>query len=149
MNIEQMTYVLRQNPKATLRFDLPSGDAIPSHFHLTEVGRVQKTFIDCGGTRREATSCQLQLWSANDVEHRLVSEKLLAIIELASSILQSSELPVEVEYGETAAASYTIGEVVSAFGEIRFSLVGKQTDCLAKDKCGVDGSCETQSELSA
>lgn len=134
-------------PRIVFEFDLvtqPSGAAIPAHFHLTEVGQVHKASIDCGGTRREEVSCQLQLWSASDYEHRLSAEKLLSIVELAAPILQSNQLPVEVEYGENIASTYTIGDVVSAFGEIRFSLVGKKTDCLAKVKCGVGKCCNSE-----
>ena len=140
MNVENLKALLQKNQKASLQFDLPSGKSVPAHFHLTEVGRVHKTFIDCGGTKRETVACQLQLWTADDTHHRLVANKLLAIIELAAPVLQSEDIPVEVEYGELVAATYTIGSAVTAFGEIVFSLVGKQTDCLAKDKCGV-GEC--------
>ncbi|MEI7863404.1 MAG: DUF6428 family protein, partial [Planctomycetota bacterium] len=36
---------------------LPDKSFVPAHFHITEVGRVQKDFIDCGGTVRSATTC--------------------------------------------------------------------------------------------
>lgn len=144
MNVGQLTSLLEANPKAMLKFVLPNGDAIPQHFHLTEVGRVEKNFIDCGGTKRQSVSCLLQLWTADDFDHRLVADKLLSILKLASPLLQSDELTVEIEYGEKVAATYTIGNVVSAFGAVCFTLLGKQTDCLAKDKCGVDACCDSQ-----
>ena len=34
----------------TISFKLPDGSLVPSHFHVTEVGKVTKHFIDCGGT---------------------------------------------------------------------------------------------------
>jgi hypothetical protein len=71
MNISQMNQILAGGGDASLHFMLPTGEFVPSHFHVTEVGRVQKSFIDCGGTRREAASCVLQLWTAHDVDHRL------------------------------------------------------------------------------
>ena len=37
-------------------FQLPNGASIPSHFHITEIGKFSKHFIDCGGkVRREDT----------------------------------------------------------------------------------------------
>ena len=144
MNINELTVLLARQPESTLRFTLPNGEPIPAHFHLTEVGRVEKSFIDCGGTKRSTVSCQLQLWTADDFEHRLNAEKLLRVINLAAPILKSNELPVEVEYGTDVASIYTIGDVVSAFGSIQISLLGKQTDCLAKEKCGIGGCSETQ-----
>lgn len=87
MNVQQLKSLLQQHSESSLRLQLPSGEFIPEHFHVTEVGRVDKTFVDCGGTRRQTASCLLQTSDA-----------------------------------------------------LTFVLVGKQTDCLAKDQCGV-GEC--------
>ncbi len=39
--------------KKTIGFQLSSGEVVPSHFHVTEVGQINKRFIDCGGTLRD------------------------------------------------------------------------------------------------
>jgi len=67
MNIREFREALGRNPGAALHFMLPDGDFVPAHFHITEVGRVRKDFIDCGGTVRSATSCLFQVWVADDV----------------------------------------------------------------------------------
>ena len=140
MQLEQIIRVLNLNKNATPQFILPSGSHVPAHFHLTEVGRVEKSFIDCGGTVRSATTCLLQLWVANDVEHRLQCEKFANIIAMAEPLLKSTEMEVEVEYGKDVAATYSIDHAVASFGTIQFFLAGKQTDCLAKEKCGIDSA---------
>ena len=33
----------------TLKFQLPNGQFVPAHFHITEVGNVTRNYIDCGG----------------------------------------------------------------------------------------------------
>src|SRR5580700_6908951 len=99
MIVKQLTQLLEANSDSSLHIMLPSGEFVPDHFHVTEVGRVQKTFIDCGGTRRESVSCLLQTWTAHDVEHRLVAGKLSKILKLAEMVLGSDDLPLEVEYG--------------------------------------------------
>ena len=58
-------------------FQLENGDLIPEHFHVTEVGSVTKSFIDCGGTMRIEHRVNFQLWEANDYDHRLHHEKLV------------------------------------------------------------------------
>ena len=116
----------------------------PDHFHVTEVGRVQKSFIDCGGTRRESVSCVLQTWTAHDIEHRLVAGKLSKILKLAEKVLGSEDLPLEVEYGADVASQYILADVEVTPNGLLFVLVGKQTDCLARDKCGI-GECSTSS----
>ena len=116
----------------TIAFELPNGQLVPSHFHVTEVGKVSKHFIDCGGTVRKEEVANFQLWSANDYNHRLHPEKLLKIIELSEQVLGLEDLPIEVEYqGET------IGKFGLDFDGTNFLLTTKQTDCLAKDRCGV------------
>jgi len=128
----------------TVNFKLENGTSVPGHFHVTEVGRIDKNFIDCGGTRRQSASCLLQTWTANDVDHRLVAGKLAEILKLAFPILGSAELPVELEYGAAVAAQYTISNVEVSPRSVTFGLTGKQTACLAPDKCGV-GGCDPKS----
>ncbi len=144
MNVSELNQLLRDNPNAALRFVLPTGERIPEHFHVTEVGRVEKDFIDCGGTRRKSVTCLLQAWVANDLDHRIAAGKLATILKLSESVLRSAELPIEVEYGAEVAAQYQLSEVEVADGALNFLLVGKQTDCLAKEQCGA-GECSTPS----
>ena len=76
MNLDAFLAVLSENPAAAVHLMLPDGDFVPAHFHVTEVGRVHKDFIDCGGTVRSATTCVLQVWVADDTDHRLDTTKL-------------------------------------------------------------------------
>ena len=115
-----------------IAFVLPNGELVPSHFHVTEVGKISKHFIDCGGTVRKEEVANFQLWNANDYNHRLHPEKLLHIIQLSEKVLELEDLEIEVEYqGET------IGKFGLDFGGTNFLLTAKQTDCLAKDGCGI------------
>ncbi|KAB1066581.1 hypothetical protein F6U93_14280 [Tamlana haliotis] len=113
-------------------FQLPNGTLVPSHFHVTEVGKITKHFIDCGGTVRQEEVVNFQLWNANDYDHRLHPEKLLHIIELSEKTLEIGDLEIEVEYQDT-----TIGKYGLDFDGTNFLLTTKQTDCLAKDNCGI------------
>jgi hypothetical protein len=116
----------------TIGFQLPNGTMVPNHFHVTEVGKVTKHFIDCGGTLRNEVVANFQLWEANDYDHRLHPEKLIHIIELSDKLLNLGNLAIEVEYQGT-----TIGKYGLDFDGINFLLTTKQTDCLAKDNCGI------------
>src|SRR5690606_36284208 len=86
----------------TIEFKLPTGELVPSHFHVTEIGKVDKHFIDCGGTIRSESVINFQLWNANDYNHRLHPEKLVHIIELSERKLGLHDNEIEVEYqGDT------------------------------------------------
>jgi hypothetical protein len=115
-----------------LKFKLEDGTIVPAHFHITEVGMVSKLFIDCGGTIRTEKRVNLQLWSANDVDHQLMPNKLLQIIELSEQKLGIEDQEIEVEY-----QSATIGKYALAFDGSYFLLQNTQTACLAEDQCGI------------
>lgn len=115
-----------------IEFRLPNGDLLPEHFHVTEIGKISKHFIDCGGTVRKEEVANFQLWHANDYNHRLHPEKLLDIIKLSEKILGLEDLDIEVEY-----QGNTIGKYRLDFVNGNFLLTNIQTDCLAKDNCGI------------
>jgi hypothetical protein len=116
----------------TVNFILPNGALVSQHFHVTEIGAITRHFIDCGGTERIEKKINFQLWEADDYDHRLSAEKLLKIINLSEEKLGLGNLDVEVEY-----QSDTIGKYNLEFDGINFLLSSTQTDCLAKDKCGI------------
>ena len=115
-----------------IAFQLPNGELVPSHFHVTEVGKVNKHFIDCGGTVRKEEVANFQLWDSDDYDHRLHPEKLLHIIQLSEKMLELGDLDIEVEY-----QGQTIEKFGLDFQDNTFLLTTKQTDCLARDKCGI------------
>lgn len=115
-----------------LNFILPNGNMVPKHFHVTEVGQVNKHFIDCGGTVRDEKAVNFQLWEANDFDHRLAPKKLMEIIDLSERLLKIEDAEIEVEY-----QSDTIGKYSLEFNGTNFLLVSKQTNCLASDNCGI------------
>lgn len=117
----------------TVNFQLENGDSIPEHFHVTEVGIITKNFIDCGGTVRNETVANFQLWDANDYEHRLKPQKLLNIIALSEKVLGMEDYEIEVEYQSDTVGKYNLG-----YDGANFILYNKQTTCLASDACGIN-----------
>lgn len=113
-------------------FQLEDGQYVPEHFHVTEVGIITKSFIDCGGTVRHEKAVNFQLWNANDYDHRLKPAKLLDIIKLSEEKLGIEDFEIEVEYqGET------IGKYGLGFNGKNFVLQNKTTACLAPDACNI------------
>ena len=116
----------------TLKFQLPNGEFVPAHFHITEVGNITRNFIDCGGVQRQENKLNLQLWVASDTDHRLDPTNLLNILQLAEKQLGNSNVEVEVEYQQS-----TIGRYKLAFNGAVFQLINTQTACLAPNQCGI------------
>ncbi|MBX2942708.1 MAG: hypothetical protein KF860_10200 [Cyclobacteriaceae bacterium] len=118
-------------------FQLENGVFVPENFHVTEVGQISKTFIDCGGVIRKEKVVNFQLWNADDFEHRLKPAKLLSIIKLCEEKLGIEDAEIEVEY-----QTETIGKYDLEFNGNHFILKNKQTACLANDACGVPSADE-------
>lgn len=138
MKLSEFKSILKDQKK--LSFVLPNGSFVPSHFHVTEVGQIDKRFIDCGGTLRDESVVNFQLWEANDYDHRLHPEKLVNIIELSEKLLNIQDNEIEVEY-----QGDTIGKYGIDFDGNSFLLTSTVTDCLAKDKCGIPPQKEKRS----
>lgn len=81
---------------------------------------------------RREHSVNFQLWYSDDLDHRLDPKKLVDIITLSEDKLGLSDTEVEVEY-----QSDTIGKYGLDFDGTSFLLTAKQTDCLAKEGCGI------------
>lgn len=124
-----------------LNFELADGTLVPQHFHVTEIGQIEKNFIDCGGTVRREKTVNFQLWQAGDFDHRLAPEKLNDIIALSETRLGITDGDIEVEY-----QNETIGKYGLDFSGKNFVLTSKQTACLASDRCGVTDEREALSE---
>ena len=149
MNLSEFKSLLKSQAGNNFQIQLPDGSPVPVSFHVTEVGRVQKTFIDCGGTLRELITCQLQVWVGDDVDHRLEARKAAAILEKAKSFLPDDTVPVEIEYEQAVISQYTIESHDIIDGAVVLHLAHKHTDCLAKELCLVPGTGEKESSCCA
>lgn len=139
MKVSEFNRYLLSSSDHEMRFVFADGDTIPLHAHVTEVGRVDKHFIDCGGTVRQTSHCSLQVWvAANDEEHRFAPGKLAKVMGMAAPVLRGDDLDVEIEFEDCGGISqYPVLEAEAADGTLTFHLGAKHTDCLAKEACGL------------
>jgi hypothetical protein len=110
----------------------PDGAEVPKHFHITEVGQINKRFIDCGGTVRNENVISMQLWESIDFWHRIEPSKLISIIDISIDKLGIDNHEIEIEY-----QGDTIGKYGVQFDNGTFKLTATYTACLASDKCGI------------
>lgn len=135
MKLDELKSILGRNPDLNLRFVLPDGARVPAHAHVTEVARIDKRFVDCGGTLRNDALCRLQVWVADDFHHRLNAGKLLGILAKAAALLQSETLEVDVEYEAGWISQFPVNTVEATPTELVFTLGTRHTACLAEDQC--------------
>lgn len=135
MKTSELLAILSAHPSHHLQFILPDGGLVPIHAHITEVGRVDKTFLDCGATLRKLSYLCLQSWVADDTDHRLPAGKLAEIIERATPILGTDDLEVELEYEEGFISQFPLEDSQIRDNLLIFTIGTKHTDCLAKEIC--------------
>ena len=137
MTLDGFAAALSANPDVPVHVMLPDRSFVPAHFHVTEVGRVQKDFVDCGGTVRRSASCVLQVWVANDVAHRLNTGKLAQIMQQGIGLFESTAIPLEIEFDNGLISQYPVQDVEVSPAGITLQLGTKHTQCLAEDRCGI------------
>ncbi|MFO1460801.1 MAG: DUF6428 family protein [Verrucomicrobiota bacterium] len=135
MKLSEFKDALAGHPNLALRFVLPDGLPVPAHAHVTEVARVDKRFVDCGGTRREERHCRLQTWVAEDLDHRLHAGKLLKILDQAASLLGTEDLDVDVEHEVAVISQYPLTGFEIRGDELLLRLGTRHTACLAPELC--------------
>ena len=135
MKLVELKNHLSRNPAANIRFHLPNGEFVPAHAHVTEVARIDKRFVDCGGTLRNDSMCRLQTWFADDTDHRLTAGKLVKILDKAKSFLLSDDLDVDVEHEVGYITQFPLESAEILPDEIILHLAERHTACLAMEKC--------------
>jgi hypothetical protein len=135
MILSEFKKKLSENSRRNIRFVLPTGSKVPPHAHVTEVARMDKRFIDCGGTFRTETLCRLQTWFADDTDHRLTAGKLLAILDKSASFLETENLEVDVEHEAPFISQFPISKAETEDEVLMVQLGVKHTACLAEEKC--------------
>lgn len=137
MKLSELKMLLAEDSEKDFRIVLPDGATVPVSFHVTEVGRIQKTFLDCGGKLRERVTCQLQVWVGEDYDHRIEVEKMASILEIAKPYLPDESIPVEIEYERNVISQYTIQGTEISDDSVVLQLAHKPTEFLTTELCGL------------
>ncbi len=135
MKLHQFKALLEANRDKQFRLQLPEERAIPVSFHITEVGLVTKSFIDCGGKVHTVQSCQLQVWLGPDSDHRIEAGKMADILKVAQKIVPDDNLDLEIEYEDQIISQYPVADAIISDDAVTLHLTTKHTDCLAKELC--------------
>lgn len=135
MKLHELKGLLEANSNKQFLLQLPDQTSVPQCFHITEVGLVSKTFIDCGGKVHSVQTCQLQAWIGPDTDHRLEAGKLASILKISASVIPHDFLDVEIEYEDTVISQYPVSDALVTDETVTLLLTTKHTDCLAKELC--------------
>lgn len=135
MKLSEFKKLLSKNLSRNIRFTLPTGRKIPPHAHVTEVARIDKKYIDCGGKRRTDTVCRLQTWFQDHTDHRLTAEKLSAILEKSAPFFDGEDPEVDIEHEAPFISHFPVEKIETDGDALMVHLGVKHTACLAEDRC--------------
>ena len=124
--------------EGNLVFRQADGTSIPPHFHITEVGLITRSYIDCGGRLGQLHSVNMQIHYGQDTDHRLSKSKFKGILTKSLRALNLPNVDIEVEYQWNGTiGKFKLGKVLTDW-----VLIPTSTDCLAKDHCGIPQTFE-------
>ena len=145
---QKLITLLTENPSHLINVHLPDGSLIPAHYHLTDVGCVNRYFIDCGGHTREENYIQMQLWLGKDSHHRLTADTFLKILDHSQTVLNKldklAESEIHIEYKTDFVAQYPMEAIDVIDDKIVIKTALLTTQCLAAlrhEKENSDDSC--------
>ncbi|MEI6795111.1 MAG: DUF6428 family protein [Verrucomicrobiota bacterium] len=133
--LQQLVEALNKADGRIVRFELPTTSLLTPHVHVTEVARIDKKFVDCGGTLRTDSSCRLQVYQADDTEHRITAAKFAQILAKGAGVLGSTNLPVEVEVEAPYLSVFPVIATRLEEKQVVISLGIRHAACLAEDVC--------------
>jgi hypothetical protein len=142
MQLSEFKQGLGQHAEKNLIFLLPTGTRIPLHAHVTDVARIEKRSIDCGGTTRTESYCRLQAWFSDDTGHRIAAHTLLKVLEKAGGVLGAEDLEVDLEYEAPFISQFPVTTVEPDGGNLVIHLGIRHTACRAQEVCIAPGASE-------
>jgi hypothetical protein len=135
---------LKENGQKELLFEYKEGKFIGANYHITEVKNTVIKSVDCGSRSDAWNETIVQLWeSPKEIGKRdyMKVDKAYSILEKVDKIYEmDKEAEVLFEYSNDNfhKANLEVHDVELTSEKIIFKLFVSQTDCKAKDECGVD-----------
>jgi len=154
MKTNEFLTLLKEHSNKSLLFEYQPGKLVGANYHITEVKNITIDAVDCGANTDFWKETIIQLWeSPKEIDKRdyMSAYKALGILSKVDSI-KPMEKGVEVKFEYSNADFHTAQLFVNDFeiheNQIIMKLNVKQTDCKAKDECGVPMEVGAQSENS-
>ncbi|PIB37917.1 DUF6428 family protein [Maribacter sp. 4G9] len=143
MKTRKLLSLLQENPNKNLLFEYKSGELVAANYHITEVKNVTIDSIDCGANPDFWKETVIQLWESPKEKGKrkyMSAYKALSILKKVDKI-KPMERDVEVKFEYSNASFHTAQLFVNDYqvthDDLIFKLGVEQTDCKAKETCGI------------
>lgn len=154
MKTNEFLSLLKEHANKSLLFEYKPGQLVGANYHITEIKNITVDSVDCGAGTDFWKETIIQLWeSPEELDKRdyMSADKALAILNRVDRI-KPMEKEVEVKFEYSNSQFHTAQLFVNDFeintNQLILKLGVEQTDCKAKDECGIPVEVGAQTENS-
>lgn len=150
MKTNEFLSLLNEHSNKSLLFEYKTGHFVGANYHITEIKNITIDSVDCGAGVDFWKETIIQLWESpteKDKIEYMSAFKALGILNKVDRI-KSMEKEVEVKFEYSNPNFHTAQLFVNSFevnaNQLIMKLGVEQTDCKAKDTCGVPVKVDAQ-----
>ena len=154
MKTNEFLSLLEQHPNKELLFEYAPDKLVKANYHITEIKNITVDSVDCGAGIDFWKETVIQLWESPEEigkQDFMNSHKALEILSRVDRI-KPMEKEVEVKFEYSNDTFHTAQLFVNSYSikdeQLVLHLGINQTDCKAKDTCGIPSKIEVVSENS-
>ncbi len=152
MKTGEFLSLLQENASKSLLFEYASGKFVGANYHITEVKNITVDSVDCGAGTDFWKETVIQLWESpeeKDNRDYMTAYKALGILNKVDQIKpMEKSVIVKFEYSNDQfhTAQLFVNDFTIDQDKLVMKLGIKQTDCKAKEACGVPVLTSTATE---
>jgi len=153
MKIEEFLNLLQTHQDKMLLFEYAPGQLVGANYHITEIKHITIDSVDCGAATDAWKETIVQLWenpSEVGKTEYMSNYKALGILKKVGRI-KAYQMDSEVKFEYSNALFHTAQLYVNDYeihgNNLLIKLAIQQTDCKAKEACGISESIDTESQL--
>lgn len=155
MKTNELLLLLKEHPNKKLLFEYTPGNYVAPNYHITEIKNITVDSVDCGAGVDFWKETIIQLWESPEEKDNLEymsAFKALGILDKVDKI-KPMEKEVEVKFEYSNKHFHTAQLFVNDFSfqndQLILKLGVEQTDCKARETCGVPVEAAAQTDGSS
>lgn len=148
MKTNEFLSLLDKHKEKALLFEYAPNQLVGANYHITEVKHLTIESVDCGAQTDAWKETIIQLWeSPNELgkTEYMTSYKAIAILKKVAtmkSFVLDAEAKIEYSNATFHTAQLFINDYIIKDNNLIIKLAIEQTDCKAKELCGVPEKLE-------
>lgn len=148
MKTKELFTLLENNKNKSLLFEYTPGNFVGANYHITEVKHITVDAVDCGAGVDSWKETIVQLWESpieKEQKTYMTGFKALGILKKVGSIKPyDGDAEIKFEYSNPRfhTAQLFLNSYTASENQLIIRLGIKQTDCKAKETCGIEAPKE-------